>query len=71
MSFQDKNSTIENHLHDKLENILRQDRREMQERTEVILYGIHSHAAEVKKEVHHHITQLAKVQFALINSTHH
>ena len=71
MSFQDRNSTIENHLHGDLENILRQDRREMQERTEMILRGIHSHAAEVKKEVHLHISQLAKVQFALIDSTHH
>lgn len=69
MSVQDRYNTIETNLNNKLEILLKEGRYEMQERTQIILFGIDSHATEAKKEVRHHITQLVKVQSALSGSS--
>lgn len=68
MSAQDKYTTIENKMDNRLETILEENRHEMEERKQMILLGLNSHASEAKEEVHHHITQLVKVKSALSNS---
>ena len=67
MSIQERYNTIEN----KLELMLKDNRIEMQEHKQTIMQGINAHAMEAKKEVHHHIVQLVKVQSALSKSTTH
>ena len=68
MSIQDRYNAPENNLGNKLETILEESRREMEENKQMILLGLNSHASEAKKDVHHHITQLVKVKSALSNS---
>ena len=65
MSVQDRYNSVDSNLNNKLEALLSESRNDMQERKQVILRGIDSHATEAKKEVRHHITQLVKVQSAL------
>ena len=66
MSMQNNYNSIENNLNNEYETLLKESRREMQEHLQMILLGIDSHAAKAKKEVYHHITQLAEeVQSAL------
>ena len=69
MSVQDRYNSIESNLNNKLEALLSESRNDMQERKQVILLGINSHATEAKKDVRHHISQLVKVQSALSGSS--
>lgn len=71
MTVQDRYNAAENNLNNNLEMILKESRREIQERTQTILLGINSHAMEAKKEVRHHISQLVQVQSAMLDSNTH
>lgn len=71
MAIQDSYDAMDNNFNTKLELMLIDNRREMQERAQTILLGINSHAIEAKKEVHHHLVQLVKVHSALSKSTIH
>lgn len=71
MSVQEQYNANENILSTSLDNILKESRREMKERTQTILLGINSHAEEAHKEVHHHISQFAQVKSTLSNASIH
>ena len=66
MSVQDEYKISGNNLDNKLETILAESRREMEERKQMILHGLNSHASEAKKDVRHHIIHLVNVKSALL-----
>ena len=68
MSDQETYNRNENTLSNHLDEILKESRLQMQERTQTILLDINSHASKAQKEVRHHLSQFAQVKPALSNS---